>query len=113
MIREPSVDDSSFVKKSIIALPYHIQGSISGNNLQTYEDMCLCKLHEKLLLYRVQGRPVLSLFFELILAGNGALLSDRTLAKIAMLSKLHDFKIVLDEIITGGHTASLLLLQTK
>jgi adenosylmethionine-8-amino-7-oxononanoate aminotransferase len=70
-------------------------------------------MHEKLLLYRVQGRPIMSLFLELILAGNGAFLSDRSLNKIAILSKQHYFKIVVDEIMTGGRTGSLLLLTTK
>ena len=113
LIRHPNVDDSLSVKKAIIALPYHIHGSIIGTDLETYEDLCFSKMHEKLLLYRVQGRPIMSLFLELILAGNGAHLSDRALAKIAILSKQHDFKIVVDEIMTGGRTGSLLLLTTK
>ena len=48
-----------------------------------------------------------------MLAGNGAILSDRCLLKIATLSKQHKFKIIVDEIMTGGRTGSLFLLQTK
>lgn len=113
MIREPSDDDELFVKKAIIALPYHIPGAINESDLNKYEDLCLCKMHEKLLYYISQGKPVLSLFFELILAGNGATLSDRALNKIAFLSKQHNFKIVIDEIMTGGRTGQLLYLKTK
>ena len=39
---------------------------------------------------------------ELILAGNGASLSNRFLIKLAKLAELHDFNIIVDEIMTGG-----------
>ena len=39
---------------------------------------------------------------ELILAGNGASLSNRFLIKLAKLAGLHDFNIIVDEIMTGG-----------
>lgn len=55
----------------------------------------------------------MSLFFELMLAGNGAVLSDRALNKIAILSRKHKFTIIIDEIMTGGRTGTLLLLQKK
>lgn len=55
----------------------------------------------------------MSLFFELMLAGNGAILSDRSLSKIAILSRKHNFTIIVDEIMTGGRTGTLLLLETK
>jgi hypothetical protein len=113
LIREPVVDDDLFVKKTIIALPYHIPGSVSVSELVLYEDMCLVKLHEKLLLYKIQGQAIKSLFFELMLAGNGAVLSDRTLSIIAILSKKHNFTIIVDEIMTAGRTGTMLLLQTK
>jgi hypothetical protein len=113
LIREPSDHDDLFVRKTIIALPYHIEGAINGAELEKYEDICLFKLHEKLLLYRIERQPITSLFLELVLAGNGASLSDRTLSKIATLSKRHDFKIIVDEIMTGGRTGTMLLLQTK
>jgi hypothetical protein len=115
LIREPSDHDSLFARTHIIALPYHIEGAINGAELEKYEDICLFKLHEKLLLYRIieRGKPIMTLFLELVLAGNGASLSDRSLSKIATLSKRHDFKIIVDEIMTGGRTGTILLLQTK
>jgi hypothetical protein len=113
LIRDPTDSDTLSVRKAIIALPYHIIGSIIGTELETYEDLCFSTMHEKLLLYRVQGRPIMTLFLELMLAGNGATLSDRALRKISLLSQQHDFKIVVDEIMTGGRTGTLLLLTTK
>ena len=112
-IREPSIIDELFVKRTIVALPYHIPGAITVADLVIYEDVCLHKLHEKLLLYKAQGQSIISLFFELMLAGNGAVLSDRSLSKIAILSRKHNFTIIVDEIMTGGRTGSLLLLETK
>lgn len=113
LIREPSDNDELFVKKKIIALPYYIPGTISAEGLVVYEDVCFVKLHEKLILYRAQGQSIMSLFFELMLAGNGAVLSDRALNIIAILSRKHKFTIIIDEIMTGGRTGTLLLLQQK
>ena len=113
VIRSPDDDDELSARRAIIALPYYIPGCITEDQLNVYEDMCFTKLHEKLLLYRVMGRPIMALFLELMLAGNGASLSDRALSKIAILSRKHDFKIIVDEIMTGGRTGTILLLTTK
>ena len=52
-------------------------------------------------------------FLELMLAGNGAMLSDRALLKIAKLSNQHQFTVIVDEIMTFGRTGALIMLQTK
>jgi hypothetical protein len=59
------------------------------------------------------GKPIKAIFLELVLAGNGASLSDRALEKIALLSHKHDFSIIVDEIMTGGRTGTMLHLLTK
>lgn len=113
LIRDPTDRDTLSVRKAVIALPYYIIGSIKGTELEAYEDLCFSTMHEKLLLYKVQGKRTKTLFLELMLAGSGATLSDRALRIITSLSIKHDFKIVVDEIMTGGRTGSLLLLLTK
>ena len=45
---------------------------------------------------------------ELSLASNGSTLSDRALTILGELASLHDFGIVVDEIITGGRTKKML-----
>lgn len=112
-IRVPDAADDLFVRRTIIALPYAVKGAIDEEALALYEDKCFEALQEKLLLYRIQMRAVRCIFLELMLAGNGAMLSDRALSKIAKLSVLHQFTVIVDEIMTGGRTGSLLMLQTK
>ena len=50
---------------------------------------------------------------ELILAGNGASLSNRFLIKLAKLGELHGFNIIVDEILTGGQVTTLLTTLSK
>jgi hypothetical protein len=50
---------------------------------------------------------------ELMLAGNGATLCDSTLKKLAILAEHHGFCVVLDEIMTGGRTGTMLMLEQK
>ena len=113
VIREPDEHDDCFTCRSIIALPYAIPGTIKKSRLNAYEDDCLKSLHKKLLFYRIMGKHIKAVFLELVLAGNGASLSDRALEMIAVLAKKHDFTIIVDEIMTGGRTGSMLHLLTK
>ena len=113
VVREPDDDDDVFTCRSIIALPYAIENTVEQAKLTAYEDACFESLHEKLLFYRIMGKPIKAIFLELVLAGNGASLSDHALHKIALLSMKHNFTIIVDEIMTGGRTGTMLLLLTK
>ena len=53
------------------------------------------------------------LFLELVLASNGCSLSDRFLKKLGLLAKHHDFRIIVDEIMTGARYGTMLLTSTK
>jgi len=44
-----------------------------------------------------------------VLAGNGAILSNRALIQLALLAKHHGFRIVVDEVMTAGRTGPHLL----
>ena len=78
-----------------------------------YEDDCLDYLHQRCILKKMTRQPIRGLLLELILASNGAVLSDRALVMIGQLAKHHHFGIVVDEIMTGGRTGHLLLTLTK
>jgi hypothetical protein len=113
VVREPDDDDDVFTCRRIIALPYTIENAVTEANLIAYEDGCFEALHEKLLFYRIMGKPIKAIILELILAGNGASLSNRALSKLALLSVKHDFSFIVDEIMTGGRTGTMLLLLEK
>ena len=50
---------------------------------------------------------------EITLASNGSTVSDRALTILGELAHLHDFSIVVDEIMTGGHTKTMLSTMEK
>ena len=45
---------------------------------------------------------------EISLSSNGSTLSDCALAILGELARLHDFSIVVDEIMTGGRTKKMI-----
>ena len=50
---------------------------------------------------------------EITLASNGSTVSDRALTILGHLAHLHDFGIVVDEIMTGGRTKTMLSTMEK
>jgi len=106
-------DDLSFVstpdevlsagaRRNTVALPCHIPGAMDLKKLKKCEDDCLEALHIRLCWAKMSGKPHVSLFLELILAGNGASLSNRTLVALGKLAKHHGLGVIVDEIVTGG-----------
>ena len=113
IIRHPDALDSTFTKQQIVALPYHVHGAMIDKNIIKYEDSCIRHLHEKCMIMRIKGTPMKCIMLELMLAGNGAHLSDRALEQLALLSIKHNFKFIVDEIMTGGRTGTMLYLHSK
>lgn len=113
IIRTPDEDDTMFIRQQMVALPYFIEGTMSIRDLEKYEDSCFRVLHEKCLIMRIKGSPMKCIILELMLAGNGAILSNRSLKQLAYLSIKHDFNFIVDEIMTGGRTGTMLLLLKK
>ena len=58
-------------------------------------------------------KKVTYILMEIILASNGSTASDRALTILGHLAHLHDFGIVVDEIMTGGHTKTMLSTMEK
>jgi hypothetical protein len=114
-ITEP-VNASAPAKAKTIALPYYIPGTSKLSTkagkkmLADFEKECLTELHMRCLLGTLRGKPVLVLFLELILAGNGAVLSDWMLKNLGVLAKHHGFSIIVDEILTGARVGPDLIV---
>ena len=113
VVIKPELVKDTFARRQIVGLPYHISGCLGAKDLEKYEDECIRSLHTRLLLLRTIGNPVKCLLLELMLAGCGAMLSDRALSKLAWLSMKHSFSFIVDEIMTSGRTGTMLMLSKK
>jgi hypothetical protein len=76
-----------------------------------YEEDCLNNLHIRLLFQRATGKPISTLLLEPILAGCGATLSIHAFTLLGRLCKHHGITVILDEIMTGGRTGTLLMYE--
>ena len=115
MIMTPHEVSSEIAKSNVVPLPYHIPGCISNMALEKHENRVLMSLQTMLIRAKVANRPFTVLLLELVLAANGAVLSDRALTIIGFMAKEHGLKIIVDEIMTAGRTSSEMVLgvQTK
>ena len=96
-------DLSQFTKCHTVVLPYAIPGCFKDDKKAIHnEDVCLKHLHTRCLFQKIIHRPNNTFLMELMLAGNGASLSNCFLIKLAKLGELHGFNIIVDEILTGG-----------
>ena len=96
-----------------IALPYFIEGTMSNDDLHKYENECLEHLHILCLYNKVMKNKVTCTLMEITLASNGSTVSDRALTILGELAHLHKFGIVVDEIMTGGRTKTMLSTMEK
>ena len=112
-IMAPNDVATDFTRQHTIALPYHIPGCLQENDLCKYEDECLNHLHIRCLVQKMKNVPIRALIMEIILANNGATISDRALKLLGQLAHHHGFMIIVDEIMTGGRTGTMLLSTSK
>ena len=56
---------------------------------------------------------VTCILMEITLSSNGSTVSDHALTILGHLAHLHDFGIVVDEIMTGGRTKTMLSTMEK
>ena len=81
---------------------------MSDDNLCKYEEECLEHLHILCLYNKVIKNKVTCILMEITPASNGSTVSDHALTILGELAHLHDFGIVVDEIMTGGCTKTIL-----
>lgn len=109
-ILHPNLALSELARKQTVALPYHIPGVLTNDQLKKYENRCLDELHVRCLLAKANNSPFKTMLMELVLSGCGATLGDAALIKIAQLSEHHGFSITLNEILTSGRTGNMLMV---
>ena len=102
-----------FTLEHTIALPYFIEGTMCDDDRRKYENECLEHLHIMCLYNKVMKKKVTCILMEITLASNGSTVSDRALTILGHLACLHDFGIVVDEIMTGGRTKTMLSTMEK
>ena len=102
-----------FPLEHTIALPYFIEGTMSDDDLRKHENECLEHLHILCLYNKVMKNKVTCILMEITLASNGSTVSDRALTILGELAHLHKFGIVVDEIMTGGRTKTMLSTMEK
>ena len=102
-----------FTLEHTIALPYFIEGTMCDGDRCQYENECLEHLHILCLYNKVLRKKVTCILIEITLASNGSTVSDRALTILGHLAHLHDFGIVVDEIMTFGCTKGMLSTMVK
>jgi hypothetical protein len=112
-VSTPEEVRNPFTRRQTVALPYSIQGVLSAKRQKEYENACFKELHVRCLLAKMKSTFYKCIMLELMLAGNGASLSDRALKMLGRIAECHNLCIVVDEIMTAGHTGNMLMLHGK
>jgi len=100
-------------RTNTVPFPYFIPGVVSRQELMKYEDDCLEAIHIRLSWAKMRRTPYKAIFLELMLAGNGAVLSNRALVALSRLATFHNLCVIVDEIMTGGRTGQMFYLNKK
>ena len=78
---------------TVVGLPYHTgHPLLDAQTLIRYENACVENLHLRCLEAEMSGCPFKALFLELLLTGNGALLSDRALEQLGNVARHHNLR---------------------
>jgi len=113
MVSETNDVKSILGRRNTVPLPCHIPGEMASAELKKHEDDCLQAIHIKMCVAKMNRSPCKALLVELMLAGNGASLSNRALMSIGKPCCCHGVDVIVDETVTGGRTGSMLHLLSK
>jgi hypothetical protein len=108
-IMDPAEVPYEWTRNATFPLPYLIEGVMSNEEAEKYEDECLHNVHCRLCVAKALGRPFKALFLEFILASNGGMLRSRALGLLGKLARHHQIKLIVDEVFTGARTGQLLM----
>ena len=94
--------------QQLCVFPYHFPGTYNTTELEELENKCKISLVTLLMFHFLNDNPIRCILMETVLACNGAMLSYKFLNDLASLCKKLSMSIILDEILTGGRTGSML-----
>jgi hypothetical protein len=112
-VTNPSVVKNLFTLVHTVPLPYSIKGVMDEVELKEYENACMQEIHVKCLMGCMKGSPYKCILMELMLASNGAELSERALEMLGKLAEQHNITFIVDEVMTGGRCGSMLMTLSK
>lgn len=112
-IARPTKVTNTFTRSHTLALPYCIEGTLNPKAQKIYENDCAKMLHYRCLVAKVKNSPFRAILLELMLASNGASLSDRFLIMLGKISKAFGISVIVDEVMTSGRSGKMLMLQHK
>jgi 4-aminobutyrate aminotransferase-like enzyme len=99
-ITDPESDYVTAKAKDVaIPLPYYIG---EENSDEEYDKECLTFIEHQCKMFKIMQKPLVCIVMELMLAGNGAILSTFFLEKFGKLGRKYGFYAIVDEIFTGG-----------
>ena len=91
---------SSKAKHIAIPFPYYVHESD-----KQYDNLCLTFIEKQCQMFQIMGKPIIAIVMELMLAGNGAILSYYFMNELGYLAQKYSFNVIVDEIFTGGRTS--------
>lgn len=97
----PTDEITQACRSQVVPLPYSIPDEMNDDDLLQMEQESLHHLATRLSLNAVSDRPSRALLIELILASNGAKLSERFLHRLCDVCKIWDVNLVIDEVLTS------------
>jgi hypothetical protein len=97
----PTDEITQACRSQVVPLPYHIPDEMNDDDLLKMEQESVHHLATRLCLNAVLCRPSRALLIELILASNGAQLSERFLHRLCDLCEIFDVNLVIDEVLTS------------
>ena len=72
-IMDPSDEKCNKVRNMSVVFPYHLHESMEDHN---WDKKCLRNMEKTIIMHQSLGKPIHTLVMELMLAGNGAILSS-------------------------------------
>ena len=93
-----------------LPFPYYIPGCENEFDLEDMENQCFHSLKVYFFISLMNGIKINALLLEIILACNGATMSNRYFTKLGKFCTKFDVSVILDEILTSGRTGGTMLM---
>ena len=109
------IADPNNVSKKATAVAVPLPHHVLDEEDKDCDNKCLEFIEKQCHMFKIIGKPIVALVMELMLAGNGAVLSKHFLEELGHLGEKYEFHLIVDEIFTGGRTCddSMFLTLSK